>query len=350
MIRFTPPIRFIAIILTLWVGLRVIFWTPVQMPASFLQSPPFLPDLLVLPSSDKEEMPFESPVLAPGTVSRSSVLRDRFARTMRMVSINSHDSSAPVPVSPTDCALRCIGMRLFAPMPSLSLPQPERSEAPNTTPASPSRLRFSTWALWRLDGISALAGNGELGGNQAGTRALYGLTPGSKLALALAARLSRPIEGDDGAEAALGIALRPVGSVPIELTLERRIALETGGRDAWSLGVAGGVHGQRLPFGLKLDGYAQAGIVGVDQRDLYGDAALAVSHAMPLAERSTLSLGAGVWAGAQPGVSRVDIGPEASLRLRIGDVGVRLAVGWRQRIAGSAMPGSGPALTLGADF
>ncbi|WP_299328941.1 hypothetical protein [Parasphingopyxis sp.] len=213
------------------------------------------------------------------------------------------------------------------------------------------RFSLSAWVQWRSgDGFGALSGDGELGGSQMGLRARYRLLRLAGLDMAATARLSRPIERGEGGEAAIGFSLRPTEDIPVALIAERRIALDAGGRNAWSLGMVGGVSRAPLPFGFELDGYAQAGVVGANSRDLYGDAALVVSHPIAIDDRRTLSLGAGIWAGAQPGVSRVDIGPEASIRLPMGDGGARLSLGWRQRVAGSAAPDSGPAITLGADF
>jgi hypothetical protein len=63
-----------------------------------------------------------------------------------------------------------------------------------------------------------------------------------------------------------------------------------------------------------------------------------------------MRFGAGAWAAAQPHVSRVDIGPHAELRLPLPGTNASLAADWRFRVAGNARPGSGPALTLAADF
>ena len=51
--------------------------------------------------------------------------------------------------------------------------------------------------------------------------------------------------------------------------------------------------------------------------------------------------------GYQPGLYRVDAGPRISMRVR---PNVSLHFDWRQRLAGAAEPGSGPAVTLGANF
>ena len=56
-------------------------------------------------------------------------------------------------------------------------------------------------------------------------------------------------------------------------------------------------------------------------------------------------------AGAvQPGAARVDVGPRLTLRLPQVGEGGRIALDWRQRVAGDAHPESGLALTLAADF
>ena len=60
-----------------------------------------------------------------------------------------------------------------------------------------------------------------------------------------------------------------------------------------------------------------------------------------------VSLGAGIWGGMQPGVSRLDVGPRLSIKVRNN---MKVHVDWRQRVAGNAQPGSGAALTLAGDF
>ena len=60
-----------------------------------------------------------------------------------------------------------------------------------------------------------------------------------------------------------------------------------------------------------------------------------------------ISAGLGVWGGMQPGVSRLDVGPRVSLKVRDN---MRVHFDWRQRVAGNAQPGSGGAVTLAGDF
>ncbi len=98
-----------------------------------------------------------------------------------------------------------------------------------------------------------------------------------------------------------------------------------------------------LPYHFSLDAYAQAGVVGINSRDLFADGAFTLMRPI----YGPVSAGFGTWAGAQPGLYRVDAGPRLSVRVRRN---MRVDLDWRQRIAGNADPGSGPALTLAADF
>ena len=104
-----------------------------------------------------------------------------------------------------------------------------------------------------------------------------------------------------------------------------------------------GLYQRSLGWNFLLDGYAQAGVVGVRSRDFFAGGGLAVSR--PIWGR--LSAGLGVWGGYQPGLYRVDAGPRVSMRVR---PNISVHLDWRQRVAGSAEPSSGPAVTPGASF
>lgn len=147
-----------------------------------------------------------------------------------------------------------------------------------------------------------------------------------------------------GTEAALGIEWQPFARVPVRILAERREALDRLGRSAFSLAAFGGVSDR--PVGpLRLDAYAQAGVVGVESRDAFVDGAATLS--LPLLDEGRLSAGGGLWGAAQPGVERLDAGPQVSWRLF---PGARLAAEWRFRLAGDAEPGSGPVLIVAKDF
>lgn len=203
------------------------------------------------------------------------------------------------------------------------------------------RLQLSAWALLRGSaGPGNLATGGTLGGSQVGARLSYNFSP----SLAATLRSSSSVGGIRYAEVAAGVRWQPMASVPITLTVERRQALNRwGGRDAFALFAEGGLY-QTPIFGLaNLDLYAQGGLVGLNSRDLFFDGAATVTRPV----WKNWSAGLGVWGGVQPGLYRVDAGPRLSM-----DVGrgVRLHADYRQRLAGQAMPASGPALTIAGDF
>ena len=88
-------------------------------------------------------------------------------------------------------------------------------------------------------------------------------------------------------------------------------------------------------------------MVGLNQRDAFIDGKL--SLLAPI-DTTRLRIGAALSGGAQPGVERVDIGPEMQIRSPLPNIPARIAVEWRERIAGRAAPSSGLAITLAADF
>lgn len=103
----------------------------------------------------------------------------------------------------------------------------------------------------------------------------------------------------------------------------------------------GRLYERPLPFGLVLNGYGQTGVVGASRRDLFADGGLTATY--PFMPR--FAIGAGMWGGTQPGLSRFDAGPRLSNQLR---PGLRAHLDYRYRMTGKAEPGSGSAFTLAA--
>ena len=214
--------------------------------------------------------------------------------------------------------------------------------------AAVSPFSVSAWAIARGDGARALAGaGGQLGGSQAGFRAAYAL--GASRRGAVYGRLSSALGGVENRELAVGVDWQPIRRVPVRLAVERRQSLG-GGRNAFAAGVFGGFDSARLPAGFTADGYGQAGIVGLKSRDAYADGALRVERRLWDARVVTVGAGAGAWGGIQPGIGRLDLGPQVVVRVPARVTTFRLGVDWRQRVAGDARPASGPTLSLGADF
>ncbi|WP_458389101.1 hypothetical protein [Sphingomonas sp. F9_3S_D5_B_2] len=232
--------------------------------------------------------------------------------------------------------------------------QPARSEIltplqtaiPAVAQARLDRIQLSMWALLRstqtLTAAPApsLAPNGMLGGSQAGARLIYNF----KAQIAAVLRTTTEV-GRRGGEVALGFRVHPLQSVPVWITAERRqrLGMTGGGRNAFALFAEGGVYDRPVFGDFLLNAYAQGGLVGFKRRDLFADGALTVTR--PVYKQ--FSAGLGVWGGVQPGLYRVDVGPRVTMRVRNN---VRVYFDWRQRVAGNARPGSGPAVTLAGDF
>jgi hypothetical protein len=228
---------------------------------------------------------------------------------------------------------------------SLLPDQPRAGAAPVVPSAAPlpaklDRLQLSSWALLRGQaGGAALASGSTLGGSQAGARLTYAFDR----QLAGQLRTTSPVSGQRGLEVALGARYQPLRSIPVWINAERRQAIGGYGRSAFAVFAEGGLYQQALPWKFALDAYLQGGVVGFSGRDLFVDGALTATR--PLFR--TYSAGLGLWGGAQPGLYRVDVGPRVSMKVRDN---IRVHADWRQRLAGKADPGSGPALTMAADF
>nr|WP_233151015.1 hypothetical protein [Sphingomonas sp. BT553] len=220
-------------------------------------------------------------------------------------------------------------------------PPPQR---PVPLATAPARLAGSIWGIARNGRGGALPG-GQLGGSQAGFRLTYAL--GEARQVALAARVSSPLRGR-GREMALGIDWQPM-ALPLHVIAEQRIALD-GGKGGPALMVIGGVDPVPVAFGFRLEAYGQAGAIARDRIEPFVDGAARLTRAVATIGRARVDLGVGGWGGAQRGAARLDVGPSIALAVPVAERTVRMTLDWRQRIAGDARPGSGPALTIGSDF
>lgn len=160
------------------------------------------------------------------------------------------------------------------------------------------------------------------------------------------ARATRALERPAAPEAAVGLALRPSDAIAFSLAVERRAALGQGGRNAMTAMAVGGFGPTRLLPGIDAEAYAQTGLVGFRRRDAFVDGKLSLTTPV----QGPLHIGAALSGGAQPGVERLDIGPEMRVRLPLPNLSARIGVEWRERVIGRAAPASGLAITLAADF
>lgn len=245
------------------------------------------------------------------------------------------------------------GPPVSAPPTSLALALPIPPDAPDIAgvprhmpirgAGRPNRFSASSWAVLR--GVAGAPGaGGHLGGSQAGLRLFY---EPERRGFALTARLSAALSRQGEREASLGVGLRgALGG----LLVERRLAIGGGGRSAFAATAYALIPETPLLGGLRLEGYAQAGVVGVGARDGFADGAARIARPVARGSGAVLTVGAGAWGGIQPGLSRVDLGPELRARLGAGPAAIGFAASYRLRSAGNAAPGSGPALTMGMDF
>jgi len=351
------PIRFLLLIVGGWISLRVVTLAP-----GWLADP-----APAAPAAAPAQAPFADAALpAPGPAGmmeaaaahpshRTWTLRPepfplRLAAAMASIRprlFASFPARLRFPIAPP----RAVGAFAdpAAPRPPLQLaPAPPFALSPSPPApvrASASRWSGSAWLFLREGRSSGLAPAGTLGGSQAGGRINYRINADRERALALSARLYLPIERLQGFEAALGLDWRPLRDLPLHVLAERRQRLGRDGRSDFSLTLYGGGEQRLLRGKLRIEAYGQAGIVGIEERDLFADGAVRASVRLGPAE-----LGAGAWGGAQPGASRLDIGPQATIRLPLGPTNLRASAEWRFRVGGDAAPGSGPALTLSTDF
>jgi hypothetical protein len=153
-------------------------------------------------------------------------------------------------------------------------------------------------------------------------------------------------------ELALGLSARPLRALPLVAMAELRAARSPLGiRMRPAAALVTELPPLRLPAGLRAEVYAQGGYVGGAGATAFVDGQVRLDRKLFDLANHELRAGAGAWGGAQRGASRVDLGPSASVVLRLSDTATaRLAMDWRFRVAGKAVPASGPAVTLSAGF
>lgn len=211
------------------------------------------------------------------------------------------------------------------------------------------------WVLWRRGSQQGLAAGGlapSYGASQAGAVLRYRLAPGSAHRPAAYLRASAALNGSNEREAALGLQARPFGGVPVVLAGEARYTSAPGrGMVRPAIFAFTELPPFDLPLGLRGEAYAQGGYVGGRFATGFADGQLRVDRVLLRLGRAEMRLGGGVWGGAQKGASRLDAGPSLIVGAPLGGpASLRLGADWRFRVAGKALPRSGPAVTLSAGF
>lgn len=340
MILKAAPLRFLALVLGCWVAGRAALVTPDWLATDTAGPTPTAKSVLA--------------DISPGVVRFARLnARPAVLQAARGAPASNHERLGgyiPARLAPARKTVMMISP-LAIPPPSPAPPPPlstapgpfsaiEAEQMPPIAAGQQGRWSASGWALLRRGSGAQLATGGLLGGSQIGARVSYQISGRAAASL----RFYSPVDVTDAAEVAIGVEWQPSRALPVRLLAERRQAIGETGRSAFSILAHGGVMGVKVAGPLRLDAYAQAGVVGTRSRDFFVDGTARL--AVPVSEH--LSLAAGAWGAAQPGAARLDVGPEAVLR--IPSTRLRVAASYRLRIAGDARPGSGPALTLASDF
>jgi hypothetical protein len=206
-------------------------------------------------------------------------------------------------------------------------------------------LQLTAWALVRgrqgapLD-TPSLASGGTLGGSQAGARLTYNFTRQIGATLRTTSEVGRR-----GGEVALARAS------------SRSSACPCGSRSNGTSGSAGSAAAATHSPCSRRAASTSGRCRGASSSTPISGASWSASAAQirsltavpPSRDRSTATsqVASRVWGAGQGGVYRVDAGPRVSMKVRNN---VRVHFDWRQKLAGNAQPGSGPAVTLAGDF
>ena len=320
-----PALRFLAFCIGGWIALRALMLWSAATPAPPIPvAPPWFPTVL-------SGAPDQGAIAAASAPVVQRIAHGALPRRPR------HAATPAVPDLGADLPQLSLALmaRLFPAAPPRAAAAEPRTWNLATAPARAAPGRGGAfWMQRQLSGLSAsawvylrdgdgrsLAGDGQLGGSQAGFRVAHALAGDG--ALRVYGRATAALRRPEQSELALGLAFAPAPGLPVDVAVERRMA---------------------------LDAYGEAGVVGLRRRDVFADGAMSIDREIAAVGPTRVSVG-GMAAGAiQPGVARVDVGPRLTLRLPDVGQGSSIALDWRQRVAGGARPESGLALTLASDF
>lgn len=333
------PLRFVAVVAVAWIGGRAaLLWT-------WAEEAPVVQAIRRVAPAGKGGTIVRSAVAAEEKAAPPRAFGWRIRRFAPAPVLRAHPASAaPARRAPGE------GPAMFVPpffeVAENRVPAPHvarEQTLPLVLPAAPpasGRWQASGWlALRPGQGIGEAPGGGQIGGSQAGLRLVRVLDRRHRIAAF--ARLAGPLAGR-GAEATAGLEWQPL-PVSVRLVAERRFGLD-GIPGGTGIGLVGGI--DRRVAGFRIEGYGQAGAVWRSRSEPYADGALRITRAV----LPRIEAGAGFWGAAQRDAQRLDVGPSVSFTIPAEGRTLRATLDWRQRVAGDARPGSGPALTLGADF
>lgn len=367
--RTGQPLVVFSILLLGWGGMRVVVWeSPFPEVASILlaaATPDLLPTPILTALLNGTALPRSGTAAAPAARLKIKVAGLKPMGTggspVGLMPSTSISSSPPellvshqlhwlgamgrMPVSPEISRM----IRQTAAARPASPPGPALNQ-----PLSATRWSLDSWLFLRPDAaVSAITGPAfaTYGASQAGAVLRYQLRPGSPFRPAVYLRASRALAAGRQSEIAAGVSVIPARAIPIAVHAELR-----GTRDEFSTELRPAAFAVTqlppvtLPLRLRGESYLAAGYVAGKFATAFVDGQARVERKILQFNGGSVRAGAGAWGGAQKGASRLDIGPSVSVNLQLGSVPARLAVDYRLRAAGSAVPRSGVAMTLSTGF
>ncbi|GLK46899.1 hypothetical protein GCM10017612_48210 [Novosphingobium resinovorum] len=245
--------------------------------------------------------------------------------------------------------------RFYAPEGSGGVATSPAADLP-MAPQRPRRWSMDAWTLMRRDSGIAPASVGALpgtyGASQAGGILRYRLALASPHRPTAYLRSTSTTGRIRETMAAVGLSARPFAAFPVIAALEGRMTDQMGQRRVQGAAMAiTELPPFPLPAGFRAEAYGQAGYVAGRYATPFADGQFRADRGLLTLGAADMRIGGGLWGGAQKGAARLDAGPTTAITMPIGrGINGRVAVDWRFRLAGDAVPGSGPALTLSAGF
>lgn len=221
------------------------------------------------------------------------------------------------------------------------------------------RLSGYFWVFARQDAGTARSGpsvqmlqspHGQYGGSQAGAILTYRVTGERQHSLSAFMRASTALSASGEEELAIGMRAQPFTKLPLSVFAEQRVGAAKWNNRGRSIYVAGGTGPSVLTADIRLETYGQAGFVFSDEGSYFFDGSATLQRDIWARDDFKITAGAGIWAGGQEGVRRLDIGPRANVHVPVGETELRFSLDWRQRVGGNAIPDSGAALTVTTGF
>jgi len=381
------PLLVLIALISGWIGVRAAAWTLLDDAGPAAIAPTAQADLLPPPAGGERTrraiagaaprpaaatirpiaapiaMPIQAPLPQPWRA--EPLPGPGLAPAVPLAPLTRDVASAPSPAAPEredrQRIMAAGGHQLLWMAAAALMPMPPsvatRLERPSQRAAALPRWSADGWVFLRGGAgppvtFPRLSGGGTYGDSQTGMVLRYRLLPADPHRPALYLRAAGALNGTREQEVAAGLSARPLARVPIAALTEVRVTRNAQGTSARpAVALVTELPPQRLPLGFAAELYGQGGYIGGRAPTAFVDGLVRTERELASIRGAELRAGGGLWGAHQRGSSRVDVGPVASLRLRVGDTAsARIEADWRFRVAGRASPGSGPALTLSAGF